>query len=164
MTSDISLDVALEDTSALKGLSSRESELVRKAGERVFELSRRLAERERELDRLRSEHAHLRELLEETVRSRDVLSSQIMALHTDAERSYDERVQLRELLARAQIQWQEVVTSLVAERKSPVDPAPAASTQSAIPAAAPQQRRRPRARKRQLAFAPSAIRNWLDSW
>ncbi len=164
MTSDISLDVAFEDTSALKGLSSRESELVRKAGERVFELSRRLAERERELDRLRSEHAHLRELLEETVRSRDVLSSQIMALHTDAERSYEERAQLRELLARAQIQLQDVVTTLVAERKSPAAPSLNAAPEPALPPVAPTRRRKTRSRGRQIAFAPSAVRKWFDSW
>jgi chromosome segregation ATPase len=112
-SSDVSLEYALADAGALKGLSSRESELVRKAGERVFELSRKAAERDREIDRLKLELAHLREMLDETIRSREVLSSQVVSLQADAERALEERAELRTLLAGSQAQVQQLLARLL---------------------------------------------------
>jgi chromosome segregation ATPase len=123
-SSDVSLEYALADAGALKGLSSRESELVRKAGERVFELSRKTAERDREIDRLKLELAHLREMLDETIRSREVLSSQVLALQAEAERALEERAELRTLLAGSQAQVQQLLARLLDSGPTAHEPAP----------------------------------------
>ncbi len=63
-------------------LTARESELLKRAGERVFALSRRLAERDREVERLTSEVASLRELLAEHRTMREILSAQVATMAT----------------------------------------------------------------------------------
>ena len=87
-------------------LTDRESEILRKAGERIFELSGRLAESERQLVQMRQERAQLRELLTETRSSRDALSAHVESLQRHLEREYDERAELRRLLAGLQMQLQ----------------------------------------------------------
>lgn len=87
-------------------LTVRESELLRKAGDRIFALSRRLSEAERSVQRLEQELSHSRDLLEETRRSRDVLSDQVRSMQGDLEREFVERSELRRLLASLQVQFQ----------------------------------------------------------
>lgn len=87
-------------------LTVRESELLRKAGDRIFALSRKLSEAERTVQRLEQELAHSRELLDETRRSRDVLSDQVRSMQGDLEREFVERSELRRLLASLQVQFQ----------------------------------------------------------
>jgi chromosome segregation ATPase len=87
-------------------LTERESEILRKAGERIFELSGRLAESERQLTQMRQESAQLRELLTETRSSRDALSAHVASLQRHLDREYDERAELRRLLAGLQMQLQ----------------------------------------------------------
>jgi chromosome segregation ATPase len=162
-SSDVSLEYALADAGALKGLSSRESELVRKAGERVFELSRKAAERDREVDRLKLELTHLREMLEETIRSREVLSSQVVAQQAEAERALEERAELRTLLAGSQAQVQQLLARLLA-------PEPRAQQASPGPLRlgkqAPQRGSRSTAPRRSRTFTiptipAGRIRGWL---
>ena len=96
-------------------LTDRESEILRKAGERVFSLSKRLADQEKESDHLRTETQSLRELLAESREVRKVLSDQINSLHRELDREYEERSELRRLLASLHLQMQEllpVVTGL----------------------------------------------------
>lgn len=90
-------------------LTERESEILRKAGERVFALSKRLAEQERETDQLRSEAQSARELLAESREVRRVLTDQISALQTALDREYEERSELRRLLASLHVQMQELL-------------------------------------------------------
>lgn len=95
---------ALEDS--FGKLTERESEILRKAGERIFELSGRLAESERQSTQMRQESGQLRELLAETRSSRDALSAHVESLQRHLEREYDERAELRRLLAGLQMQLQ----------------------------------------------------------
>jgi hypothetical protein len=100
-------------------------------------------------------------LLDETVRSREVLSNQVMALHREAERSYDERSELRQLLSVAQNQLQEVVASLLAARPSePRAEAPAAGPKS-IQGARPAPQRRSSRKSSPARMSASAIRKWI---
>lgn len=125
-----------DDINPLASLTPRESELLRKAGERVFSLSRRLAEKEREADRLRAETQSLRDLLAESREVRDVLAAQVTSLQTEIEREYEERSELRRLLASLHVQMQEllpVVTGLSRLNQA----AAAAPVQDASPAPAP---------------------------
>lgn len=94
---------------ALGRLTDRESEILRKAGERVFALSKRLAEREREANELRSEVVGARELLAESREVRQVLTDQIQSLQTSLDREYEERAELRRLLASLHMQMQELL-------------------------------------------------------
>jgi hypothetical protein len=96
-------------------LTERESDILRKAGERVFALSKRLADQERESDRYQTEAQSLRELLAESREVRKVLSDQISSLYRELDREYEERSELRRLLASLHVQMQEllpVVTGL----------------------------------------------------
>lgn len=96
-------------------LTERESEILRKAGERVFALSRRLADKEKESDQHRAESTSLRELLAESREVRKVLTDQITSLQRELDREYEERSELRRLLASLHLQMQEllpVVTGL----------------------------------------------------
>ncbi len=97
-------------------LTARESELLKRAGERVFALSRRLAERDREVEKLRAEVDSLRELLAENRNIREILSAQITSLQTEHEREYEERSELRRLVAALHLQLQEVIPMLVRQR------------------------------------------------
>ncbi len=99
---------------ALGSLTQRESDLLRKAGERVFALSRKLAESERQVARHRQEAEHLRELLAETRMSRDTLSAQVSSLQRELEREYEERAELRRLLSSLQLQMQAMLPMIVA--------------------------------------------------
>ncbi len=100
-------------------LTARESELLKRAGERVFALSRRLAERDREVERLTSEVASLRELLAEHRTMREILSAQVASLQTEHEREYEERAELRRLVAGLHLQLQEVIPLLVKQQAVP---------------------------------------------
>ena len=80
-------------------LTARESVLLNQAGDRVFDLARRLSAAQREQERLASDIRHLTELIDETRRTRDVLSAQVMSLQNERERDYQERAELRQLLA-----------------------------------------------------------------
>lgn len=96
-------------------LTERESDILRKAGERVFALSKRLADQERQSDQFRTESQSLRELLAESREVRKVLTDQISSLHRELDREYEERSELRRLLASLHVQMQEllpVVTGL----------------------------------------------------
>lgn len=96
-------------------LTARESELLRKAGERVFALSRRLATSENEAEQLKAETRSLRDLLAESREVRAVLSAQVASMQTELDREYEERSELRRLLASLHLQMQEllpVVTGL----------------------------------------------------
>ena len=101
-------------------LTARETELLKRAGERVFALSRRLAERDREVEKLRAEVDSLRELLAENRNIREILSAQIMSLQTEHEREYEERAELRRLVAALHLQLQEVIPMLVRQRAEEV--------------------------------------------
>ena len=96
-------------------LTARESELLRKAGDRIFALSRGLAEAEKAVQRLDLELRHTRELLSETRSSRDILSSQVTALQRELEREYVERAELRRLLSSFQMQIQAMLTPTATE-------------------------------------------------
>lgn len=103
-----------EDLSSAR-LTARESELLRKAGERVFALSRRLANKENEAEQLKAETRSLRDLLAESREVRAVLSAQVTSMQTELDREYEERAELRRLLASLHLQMQEllpVVTGL----------------------------------------------------
>lgn len=109
----------------LRQLSERESEILRKAGERVFALSKRLAEKERETNQMRSEAASARELLAESREVRRVLSDQIQSLQQALDREYEERSELRRLLASLHMQMQEllpIVAGLSKDRSLPPPP------------------------------------------
>jgi hypothetical protein len=95
-------------------LSEREAEILRRSGERVFELSRRLADAERSLAEARQRTAQLEELLNETRRSRDTLLAHTESLQRLLEREYDERAELRRLLAGLQMQMQSMLNGHVA--------------------------------------------------
>jgi hypothetical protein len=112
-------------------LTARESELLKRAGERVFALSRRLADREREVERLNAEVSSLRELLAENRNIREILSAQITSLQTEHEREYEERSELRRLVAGLHLQLQEVLPMLIRKQA----PAPGLSTAKGLPAA-----------------------------
>lgn len=117
-------DAPTEPTNSLPeggfaNLTERESELLRKAGDRIFRLSRRLAEAERTVQRLEQELAHTRELLTETRASRDVLSAQVSSVHRDLEREYVERAELRRMLSSFQLQIQSMLTRPVSEDMRP---------------------------------------------
>ncbi|MGE0600091.1 MAG: hypothetical protein AB7J35_09500 [Dehalococcoidia bacterium] len=108
--------------SPLNQLTPRESELLRKAGERVFALSKRLAEKQREADQLNSEAQSLRDLLAESKEVRRVLSAQVESMQTELDREYAERSELRRLLASLHVQMQEllpVVTGLSRIQEKP---------------------------------------------
>ena len=110
-------------------LTERESDILRKAGERVFALSKRLADQEREADRSSAEAQSLRELLAESREVRKVLTDQISSLHRELDREYEERSELRRLLASLHVQMQEllpVVTGLsrTQDRLAEVTPKP----------------------------------------
>lgn len=100
-------------------LTARESELLRKAGDRIFALSRGLAEAEKAVQRLDLELRHTRELLSETRSSRDILSSQVTALQRELEREYVERAELRRLLSSFQMQIQTMLTPTATEDLRP---------------------------------------------
>jgi chromosome segregation ATPase len=110
---------ALKDVQNGASLSDRESELLQRAGERVFALSRKVAAAEREIERLRSELQQSSILVDEVRRSRDVLSSQVMSLLNERDREYQERAELRRLLASLQSQMQSMLTTLVVRQPSP---------------------------------------------
>lgn len=93
-------------------LSERESALLRQAGDRVFSLSRRLADADREANRLAATNDALRELLDETRRSRDILSAQVSSLQVERDREYEERAELRRLLASLHLQLQELLPAM----------------------------------------------------
>jgi len=115
-------------------LTARETELLKRAGERVFALSRRLAERDREVERLRAEVDSLRELLAENRNIREILSAQITSLQTEHEREYEERSELRRLVAALHLQLQEVIPMLVRQRAEEVPALAARIPEQAEPA------------------------------
>lgn len=98
---------------SLGALTPRESDLLNQAGDRIFNLSRKLADRERELERTKLENTHLKELLEETRMMRGILSDQVQALQRDLDREYEERAELRRLLASLQLQLQALLPAVV---------------------------------------------------
>lgn len=100
-------------------LTPRESELLKRAGERVFGLSRRLADRDREVSRLGSEVQSLRDLLAENREIRDILSAQITSLQLEKEREYEERAELRQIVAGLHAQLQEVIPLLTRQHSQP---------------------------------------------
>lgn len=140
---------------ALGKLTERESEILRKAGERVFALSKRLAEREREADQLRSEVQGARELLAESREVRQVLTEQIQSLQTSLDREYEERAELRRLLASLHLQMQELLP-IVSGLNRPEMPALADATP--VSAEAPIRREaQPNSLARRLFTAAGAI-------
>jgi hypothetical protein len=134
-------------------LSEREAEILRRSGERVFELSRRLADAERSLAGAQQRTAQLEELLAETRKSRDTLLTHAESLQRLLEREYDERAELRRLLAGLQMQMQSMLNGHVAA-VSPGLMLARAAGQKAVPAPAPPQ----------AASGPGAEREgWLRS-
>lgn len=125
-------------------LTARESDLLRKAGERVFGLSRQLAATEANARRLQSELEHTREILAETRQTRDILSAQVTALQREVEREFEERSELRKLLASLQLQLQAMLPSVIPPAALP----PISLTQRTRPqrgsALSPNQDKRPR--------------------
>lgn len=118
-----SLDsAALSDARKAASLTERESDLLRKSGERIFTLSRKVATAEREIERLRTELEQARLLVDEVRRSRDVLSSQVESLLNERDREYEERAELRRLLASLQSQMQGMLSTLLANDQLPVRP------------------------------------------
>ena len=103
----------------LSSLTPRESELLRKAGDRIFALSRRLADSESQTRQLQQELSHVRELLSETRRSRDLLSLQVTSLQRDVDREFEERSELRRLLASLQLQLQAMLPSIAPRPEAP---------------------------------------------
>jgi predicted RNase H-like nuclease (RuvC/YqgF family) len=101
---------ALSNGSAL---TARESDLLRRAGERVFSLSRQLAAAEAHNRRLQAELDHTREMLAETRQGREILSAQVSSLQREVEREFQERSELRKLLASLQMQMQALLPSMV---------------------------------------------------
>jgi uncharacterized coiled-coil DUF342 family protein len=93
-----------------RDLTARESELLERAGQRVFTLSRKVAEANREIDRLNLKATHLAELLDDARRMRDVLADQVLSLQRERDRDYEERAELRRLLA----SMQQMMSSAVA--------------------------------------------------
>ncbi len=138
-------------------LSERESEILRKAGERVFALSKRLADKESESSSLRAETQNLRELLAESREVRKVLTDQISSLHRELDREYEERSELRRLLASLHLQMQEllpVVTGLSqAQQATLVNPVLGVAEAPA----APRTNGHPQASLAQRLFAASGI-------
>lgn len=130
----------VSQTDALNNLTARESELLHRAGERVFALSRRLAERDKEVERLTSDMKSLRELLAENRNIREILSAQITSLQAEHEREYEERSELRRLVAGLHLQLQEVIPMMMRQQTATL---PAATAVDAIsPARSPEARRR----------------------
>ncbi|MGE3077113.1 MAG: hypothetical protein AB7N24_20485 [Dehalococcoidia bacterium] len=143
--------------SPLNQLTARESELLRKAGERVFALSKRLAEKQREADQLSSEAQSLRDLLAESKEVRRVLSAQVESMQTELDREYAERSELRRLLASLHVQMQEllpVVTGLSRVHEKP---------QLETPRPTPATRPKKRGLADRLADATSALRTGRPS-
>jgi predicted RNase H-like nuclease (RuvC/YqgF family) len=99
---------------AAGALTERESELLRQASERIHVLSQRAAEAERESERYRMALQQAEAVLAETRRTRDVLSAQVESLMREADREYEERAELRRLLASAQMQLQSLLASMMA--------------------------------------------------
>ncbi len=110
---------ALSDVRNGASLSERESELLRRAGERVFTLSRKVAAAEKENERLRSELRQAEILVDEVRKSRDVLSSQVASLLNERDREYQERAELRRLMASLQSQMQEMLSGFIASQAAP---------------------------------------------
>jgi predicted RNase H-like nuclease (RuvC/YqgF family) len=98
-----------DNESPLHQLTPREAELLKKAGERVYALSRKLSDREREAQGLQSESRSLRELLAESHEVRKVLAAQVESLQKELDREYEERSELRRLLASLHVQMQELL-------------------------------------------------------
>jgi hypothetical protein len=90
-------------------LTPREGELLRQAGDRVFALSRKLADANKLIEMLKVQMGHTDELLAETRRARDILSDQVASLLRERDRDYEERAELRKLLASMQF----FITSVV---------------------------------------------------
>ncbi len=105
---------ALRDVERAAALSPRESELLKRSGERIFILSRKVAAAEKEIERLRTEVAQSQLLIDEVRRSRDVLSAQVASLLNERDRDYHERSELRRLLASLQNQMQTILSTLLA--------------------------------------------------
>lgn len=113
---------ALNDVRSGAALNERESELLRRSGERIFALSRKVAAAEREIERLRSELRQSEILVDEVRRTRDVLSAQVESLLNERDREYDERAELRRLLASLQSQLQGMLGKLLLAEDQPASP------------------------------------------
>ena len=109
-------------------LTARESELLRKAGERVFALSRRLASKESEADKLQAETKSLRDLLAESREIRQVLAAQVASMQQELDREYEERSELRRLLASLHLQMQELLPLITRPAEAAARPALLPST------------------------------------
>ena len=105
---------ALNDVRSGASLTERESELLRRSGERIFALSRKVAAAEREIERLRSELGQAEVLVDEVRRTRDVLAAQVESLLNERDREYEERAELRRLLASLQAQLQAMLGRFLA--------------------------------------------------
>lgn len=114
-----STNAALNDVRQVASLSERESELLRRSGERIFALSRKVAAAEREIERLRAELHQSQLLADEVRRTRDVLSAQVESLLNERDRDYMERAELRRLLAGLQSQLQAILANLVVPASAP---------------------------------------------
>jgi chromosome segregation ATPase len=90
------------------GLTERESRLLKEAGDHVSSLAQRLATARRDVEASQQELRMLQEVLAETRRTRDVLSAQVSSLQEQRERDYDERAELRRLLAAVSAQFQAI--------------------------------------------------------
>ena len=110
-------EVAWVPPGALTALTPRESDLLRQAGERIFALSRSLAAAEKESSRSSQDLSKALEVLEETRSTRDILSAQVASQLRQIEREFDERAELRRLLASLQVQMQALLSSVIADRR-----------------------------------------------
>ncbi len=99
----------MNDEDAAEGVRGQEAQLLRLSTDRIYSLSRRLATADQELHGLRAEVTQMRETLEETRRMRDLLASQVESLLRERERDYEERAELRRLLASAHSQLREIL-------------------------------------------------------
>ncbi len=109
-------EVAWVPPGALTALTQRESDLLRQAGERIFALSRSLVAAEKEASKSSQDLLRALEVLKETRATRDILASQVASQLKQIEREFDERAELRRLLASLQMQMQALLTSVIADR------------------------------------------------
>lgn len=100
-------------------LSARESALLQKAGERVFALSRKVATLDREVERLRGDLTHAEAMLGEAQKMRDILSNQVASLQREGDRNWEERAELRRLLASLQMQLQTLLGTFIEQQSAP---------------------------------------------
>lgn len=119
------------------GLTEREARLLKEAGDHVSSLAQRLAAARRDVDASQQELRLLQEVLAETRRTRDVLSAQVQSLQEQRDRDYDERAELRRLLAAVSTQFQAIFENGYSAHRAELGRAAPQHTTGAGPQPAP---------------------------